>query len=163
MQNYLSLVKQCVKEDYAVIVIDNSDIAKPASRKLEALSEIRDGSTGETTQGYLTIEAAVLSESGKIPLPVYEKEFYICMGSGNIQHELLKYFYFRSDTATVSAFHQQRSKLKPETFLHLLRHFNSHFQYETYKEKYRLIACDGSEFNMVLCQEKVQVKRELSS
>ncbi len=75
MQNYLSLVKQHVKEDYAVIVIDNSDIAKPASRKLEALSEIRDGSTGEITQGYLTIEAAVLSEPGKVPLPVYEKVF----------------------------------------------------------------------------------------
>ncbi|MEH2944476.1 transposase [Lachnospiraceae bacterium KK002] len=75
MQDYLSLVKQQVKEDYAVIVIDNSDIAKPASRKLEALSEIRDGSTGEITQGYLTIEAAVLSESGKMPLPVYEKVF----------------------------------------------------------------------------------------
>lgn len=75
IQAYLSLVKQHVKEDYAVIVIDNSDIAKPASRKLEALSEIRDGSTGEITQGYLTIEAAVLSESGKMPIPVYEKVF----------------------------------------------------------------------------------------
>ena len=75
MQGYLSLVKQQIKEDYAVIVIDNSDIAKPASRKMEALSEIRDGSTGEITQGYLTIEAAVLSEAGKMPLPVYEKVF----------------------------------------------------------------------------------------
>lgn len=77
-------------------------------------------------------------------------EFHICMESGNIQHELLKYFYFRSDTATVSAFLQQRSKLKPEAFLHLLRHFNSHFPYETYKGKYRIIACDGSEFNIPL-------------
>lgn len=75
MHNYLALVKKHVKEDYAVIVIDNSDIAKPASRKLEALSEIRDGSTGEITQGYLTIEAAVLSGNGKLPLPVYEKVF----------------------------------------------------------------------------------------
>lgn len=75
MNNYLALVKQHIKDDYAVIVIDNSDIAKPASRKMEALSEIRDGSTGEITQGYLTIEAAVLSESGKMPLPVYEKVF----------------------------------------------------------------------------------------
>ena len=75
MQNYLALVNQHVKEDYAVIVIDNSDIAKPASRKLEALAEIREESTGEITRGYLTIEAAVLSESGKMPLPVYEKVF----------------------------------------------------------------------------------------
>lgn len=75
MHNYLTLVKQHVKDDYAVIIIDNSDIAKPASRKLEALCEIRDGSTGEITQGYLTIDAAVLSEKGKMPLPVYEKVF----------------------------------------------------------------------------------------
>lgn len=77
-------------------------------------------------------------------------EFYISMESGTLQHELLKYFYFRSDTATVSAFHQQRSKLKPEVFLHLLKRFNSHFQPQTYKELYRLIACDGSEFNIFL-------------
>lgn len=74
-QNYLFLVKPHVKEDYAVIVIDNSDIAKPASRKLEALTDIHDGSTGEITKGYQTIEAAVLSETGKMPLPVYEKVF----------------------------------------------------------------------------------------
>ena len=75
MHNYLTLVKRHVKDDYAVIIIDNSDIAKPASKKLEALSEIRDGSTGEITQGCLTIDAAVLSEKGKMPLPVYEKVF----------------------------------------------------------------------------------------
>lgn len=68
-------MKQHAKEDYAVIVIDNFDIAKPASKKLEALSKIWDGSTGEVTQGYLTIEAAVLSKTGKMPLPVYEKVF----------------------------------------------------------------------------------------
>lgn len=75
MCNYLDLVKHHVKDDYAIIIIDNSDIAKPASKKLEALSEIRDGSTGEITLGYLTIEAAVLSENGKMPLPAYEKVF----------------------------------------------------------------------------------------
>ncbi|MCM1056760.1 MAG: transposase [Firmicutes bacterium] len=75
MKNYLDQVKGHMKDDYAVIIIDNSDIAKPAGRKLEALSEIRDSSTGEITQGYFTIEAAVLSERGKMPLPVYEKVF----------------------------------------------------------------------------------------
>ena len=73
--NYLALVKKQAKEDYAVIVIDNSDIAKPASKKLEALADIRDGSTGEITKGYQTIEAAVLSESNKMPLPIYQKVF----------------------------------------------------------------------------------------
>ena len=60
------MVKKHVKDDYAVIVIDNSDIAKPSSKKLEALTDIRDGSTGEITKGYQTIEAAVLSESNKM-------------------------------------------------------------------------------------------------
>ena len=73
--DYLSLVKQHVKDDNAIIIIDNSDIARPASRKLEALSDIRDGSTGEITKGYLTIEAADLSREGKMPMPVYEKVF----------------------------------------------------------------------------------------
>lgn len=77
-------------------------------------------------------------------------EFYICLESGNLQHELLKYFCFRSDTATVSAFHQQRSKLKPEAFLSLLKQLNSHFCQETYHRTYRLIACDGSQFNISL-------------
>ncbi len=75
LHNYLPLVKRHVKDDYAVIIIDNSDIAKPASKKPEALSEIRDGSTGEITQGYLTIDAVALSKKGKMPLPVYEKIF----------------------------------------------------------------------------------------
>lgn len=75
MHNYLALVKRHVKDDYAVIIIDNSDIAKPVSRKLETLSKIRDGSTDEIIQGYLTIDATVLSEKGKMPLPVYEKVF----------------------------------------------------------------------------------------
>ena len=75
MDAYIPVVKRHTKDEYAVIVIDNSDIAKPASQKMEALSEIRDGSTGEITQGYLTIEAAVLAKENKMPLPVYEKVF----------------------------------------------------------------------------------------
>lgn len=75
MQNYLSLVKQRVKEDYAMIVIDNSDIAKLAAEKMEALSDIRDGSTGEMARDHFTIEAAVLSKEGNMPLPVYKSFF----------------------------------------------------------------------------------------
>ena len=42
---------------------------------MEALTDIRDGSTGGITKGYQTIEAAVLSESNKMPLPIYQKVF----------------------------------------------------------------------------------------
>lgn len=75
MDNYISQVKKQIDEDHAVIVIDNSDITKPCSPKMEAISDVRDGSTGEIGKGYYTIEAAVLSKGKKMPLPVYEKVF----------------------------------------------------------------------------------------
>jgi len=75
MNNYISEVRHHIKDDYSVIIIDNSDIAKPCSKKLEALADVRDGSTGEIVKGYQTIEAAVLTSNAKMPLPVYEKVF----------------------------------------------------------------------------------------
>ena len=77
MKNYIKLVKKEINEKNCVIVIDNSDITKPYSKKMEALSDVRDGSTGEIKKGYLTIEAAVLSKGNKMPLPVYEKVFSV--------------------------------------------------------------------------------------
>lgn len=74
--------------------------------------------------------------------------FLLSLESGNTNHELLKFFHFDTDTPTCSAFYQQRSKLKPETFHYLLKKFNSHFPLQKYKGKYYLIACDGSEFNI---------------
>ncbi len=75
--------------------------------------------------------------------------FFICMESGCISHELLKYFFFNPDEATTaSAFVKQRAKLLPEAFYHLLRQFNLRFATKPFKGKYSLIAVDGSEFNI---------------
>lgn len=57
------------------MIIDNSDITKPCSLRMEVISDVRDGSIGEIKKGYCTIEAAVLSKGKKMPLPVYEKVF----------------------------------------------------------------------------------------
>lgn len=75
MENYITQVKKQIDEEHAVIVIDNSDITKPCSPMMEAISDVRDGSTGEIKKGYSTVEAAVLSKGKKMPLPVYEKVF----------------------------------------------------------------------------------------
>lgn len=96
--NYLSMVKQHAKEDYAVIVIDNSDITKPASKSMEALSLVHDGSTGEIKHGYQTIEAAVLSEAGKMPLPIYDRVFSAAEeGHVSAAHENLQCLGFLSE------------------------------------------------------------------
>ena len=69
IENYMKEVKKQIKDDYSVIIIDNSDIAKPYTEKFEAITTIRDGSKGEYVNGYQTIEAAVLSKDTKLPLP----------------------------------------------------------------------------------------------
>lgn len=75
MDNYIAQVRKQIDEDNAVIVIDNSDISKPCSPMMEAISDVRDRSTGEIKKGYYTVEAAVLSKGKKMPMPVYEKVF----------------------------------------------------------------------------------------
>ncbi len=40
MENYISEVKKQINENQAVIVIDNSDITKPCSPKMEAISDV---------------------------------------------------------------------------------------------------------------------------
>lgn len=47
IENYISEVKRQINEEQAVIVIDNSYITKPCSPKIEAISDVHDGSTGE--------------------------------------------------------------------------------------------------------------------
>lgn len=75
--------------------------------------------------------------------------FFLCMQSGCINHELLKYFYFLPEgVPTASAFIQQRAKLLPETFHHILRQFNLRFPPKGLMGKYSLIAADGCEFNI---------------
>lgn len=73
----------------------------------------------------------------------------ISMESGSLNHELLKFFDYDSSVPTGSAFYQQRSKLSVSAFRHLLKEFNLRFPLEKFRDKYYLIACDGSEFNIV--------------
>ena len=75
--------------------------------------------------------------------------FFLCMGCGCINHELLKYFDFLpEDVPSASAFIQQRAKLLPEAFCHILRQFNLRFPSKGLMGRYSLIAADGCEFNI---------------
>ena len=70
-ESYLKSIKNHYS-DKSVLIIDGSDITKPASSKLEALCEVRDGSTGEIGTGH-TLGAAVLSDR-KLPYGVYSRK-----------------------------------------------------------------------------------------
>lgn len=72
----------------------------------------------------------------------------IAMESGSLKKELLELFRYNPDTATTSAFNQQREKILPEALEFLFREFNKAFaQYRTYRG-YRLLACDGTDLNI---------------
>lgn len=75
--------------------------------------------------------------------------FFLSMESGCINHELLKFFNFLpEDISSASAFIQQRAKLLPDTFRHILTQFNLRFPLKGFMGGYSLIAADGCEFNI---------------
>jgi len=72
--NYNRTIQKNI-DNRTVYVIDLSDMTKPYSEKLEGLSLVRDGSTGELEKGYWTLEIAALSAETKTPLPVYDRVY----------------------------------------------------------------------------------------
>lgn len=70
-------------------------------------------------------------------------QLLISMETGSIKSELIKFFRCDPNMPSVSAFVQQREKIKSTAFTTLLKHFNQSFGYKKYKG-HRLIACDGT-------------------
>lgn len=75
-------------------------------------------------------------------------QLLISMECGSLRNELLKSFDYSVDTATVSAFSQQRRKILPEALHFLFHEFNASFPEEKTYRGYRLLACDGSDLNI---------------
>ena len=72
----------------------------------------------------------------------------LSMGGNNIYKELLDYFKYDINTATASAFVQQREKILPKASEYLFKAFTNSFQnYKTFNG-YRLLAADGSKLNI---------------
>jgi hypothetical protein len=85
-------------DDSFILIIDDSDISKAYSRKLEALCRVRDDSAGQTTTGYWYAGVSALTARQRQPIPVYghiysseEKDYK----SNN--HETLASLRFLSD------------------------------------------------------------------
>lgn len=74
---------------------------------------------------------------------------FISKGSGTLKHELLEFMdYHPNLLPTPAAFYQQRSKLDISAFKHALKEFNNEFPLTTFRDKYYLLACDGTGFNI---------------
>jgi len=73
-ENYFEAVKGNFDEN-TVLIVDDSDISKPCSSKLEGLCKVRDGSTGEITDGYWFAGVSALSAQHRQPIPVYSRVY----------------------------------------------------------------------------------------
>lgn len=69
------------------------------------------------------------------------------MGGGSLQAELLEHSGYGLNTATSSAFIQQRDKLLPSALEFVLHEFTSSFSDMRRYRGYRLLAIDGSDFH----------------
>jgi hypothetical protein len=94
--NYIRKIKSVIS-DRTIFIIDNGDITKPCSPKLEGIATVRDGSTGEYGQGYHTLEVTALTPEKKMPVSVYTR-VYSAEENGFISedNEVLKSLNFLS-------------------------------------------------------------------
>lgn len=68
----------------------------------------------------------------------------LSMGGNSLKIELMKYFSYDVETATCSAFVQQRGKILPEALELLFHRFTSSAVNPNYYNGYRMLAVDGS-------------------
>jgi hypothetical protein len=71
-ENYFQTVSKHFDED-TVLIIDDGDVAKTCSSKLEGLCKVRDGSTGEIVDGYWSAGVSALAAEHKQPIPIYSR------------------------------------------------------------------------------------------
>lgn len=72
--NYVRKVKSNISEK-TILIVDDGDITKPCSTKLEGLGRVRDGSTGEIGIGYHTVAVTALTPKKKQPIGVYTRVY----------------------------------------------------------------------------------------
>ena len=86
--------------------------------------------------------------------------FILAMNGNSLYTELMTYFNYDVKTASTSAFIQQRSKIRPDAFKHLFQQFTASYDQYKYFRGYRLLAVDGSTFNIAHnpADEKTYIK-----
>ncbi|MBC8060232.1 MAG: IS4 family transposase [Clostridiaceae bacterium] len=78
----------------------------------------------------------------------YVINLLLSMGGNNLYKELLEYFKYDADTASSSAFVQQRAKILPSALEFLFKNFTSSYENHKTFKGYRLLAVDGSKLNI---------------
>jgi hypothetical protein len=72
LTNYVKKIKGCFN-NRTILIIDDGDITKPCSPKMEHIYAVRDGSKGTTGMGYWMTSVTALSPEQKAPIGVYTR------------------------------------------------------------------------------------------
>jgi hypothetical protein len=99
-ERYFDTVKMNF-DDSTILIIDDSDVSKTCSVKLEGLCKVRDGSTGEIADGYWYAGVSALTAAHKQPIPVYSR-IYSTEEKGYVSNnaETIKSFEYMSSHFT---------------------------------------------------------------
>jgi len=109
------------------------------------LSAIRD--MVKTSMLYVKNPEKDFIRTRKLPFSTMIMQI-ICMGGNTLTKELMDAFGYDPDSATSSAFVQQREKILPQAFEFLLHDFTATCANIRRYKGYRLFAGDGSSLNI---------------
>ena len=91
-------------DERTILIFDDSDVSKACSSKLEGLCRVRDGSTGQLTDGYWYAGVSALTAEHKQPIPVYshiyssEEEGYISNNAETLKSLAFASSHFPKET-----------------------------------------------------------------
>lgn len=121
--NYLKEIKGDIN-DRSIVIIDGSEVVKPASTVLEKMCDVRDGSTGEYRQGYWMLEMMILSSKNKLPLPIYSKIY------SSKEEE-----YISEDDEVLKGLKQIEKRVSKKSIRTMDRGYDANIYYEYYLTK----------------------------
>jgi hypothetical protein len=118
INQYLHVVGKHFDES-TILLVDDSDVSKPCSSKLEGLCRVRDGSTGELTEGYWCAGVSALTAGHKQPIPVYSRVY------SSIEED-----YISNNAETLKSFAFMSSHFPKETIRALDRGYDAGYVFD---------------------------------
>ncbi len=131
----------------AALVISKKTDCKEVRMKLDKLKKELISSIRDVCRSHDSIvldPQRDFTRNRKLPMDVVIR-CTLAMGGNALGHELLDILGLSPDTATSSAFVQQRAKLKPEALKKVMDVFNSRCEKFRKEEDLRILAVDGTD------------------
>jgi len=150
-ENYFNTVEKYFDKT-TVLIVDNSDIAKSCSSKLEGLCKVWDGSAGETTDGYWYAGVSALTAGQKQPIPVYGRIY------SSVEED-----YISKNTETIKSLEYLSSHFPKTTIRALDRGYDAGYIFDYFipKEETFIVRMDGDR-NVLYKGDKILMNKLVS-